>query len=77
LRLMPVRFDLTLTLFLGIPITAIIVLWLLRKESVLSLPGEEIWECEICLGVYIAPEGEKVTKCPFCGSYNKKQEARI
>jgi hypothetical protein len=70
------RFNLTLSLFLGIPITVIILLWLFKKEPVLSLSEDEVWECEICLGVYSAPRGEEITKCPFCGSYNKKQEAR-
>lgn len=70
------RFDLTLTLFLGIPITAIILFWLLKKEQVLSVSQREIWECEICLGVYTTSQGETISKCPFCGSYNKKQEAK-
>ena len=70
------RFDLTLTLFLGIPITVIILFWLLEKEQVLSESQTEIWECEICLGVYTTPPGEAISKCPFCGSYNKKQEAK-
>jgi len=66
------RFDLTLALFLGIPITAIILFWLLKKEQVLSMLQREIWECEICLRVYVTPKGETISKCPFCGSYNKK-----
>jgi hypothetical protein len=32
-----------------------------------------LWQCSICMFVYLIVFDQKMTVCPQCGSYNKKE----
>ncbi|MDP8252834.1 MAG: hypothetical protein P9X27_00320 [Candidatus Kaelpia aquatica] len=62
--------------FLFLPLAVIILLWLLsyrEKKSRSQFRKDNILECEICYGVYKADSKDEISKCPFCGSYNKRE----
>jgi hypothetical protein len=70
------NFSLTIALFLGIPLLTYMFLWLFQTRKEMwstKFRKEFIWECEICLNVYSTAEDEEISKCPFCGSYNKRR----
>ncbi len=73
---MTLNFELIIGLFLGIPLLSLIFYWIFtfRKSNSQDARNEKVWECEICLGVYSAFADKEITKCPFCGSYNKEAE---
>ena len=32
-----------------------------------------IWQCAICLCTYVDSKSDTISKCPECGSYNKRE----
>jgi hypothetical protein len=58
-------------LFLGI----ILIIWLISrrdKEQDLNLDSRFLWFCSVCTYTYVNTKEEKISACPRCGSYNKK-----
>ena len=43
-----------------------------EKDRKLSLDPKFIWFCLVCTYTYINTREETISKCPRCGSYNKK-----
>jgi len=73
---MTLGLNLIMGLFLGIPLGGMITYWLFSPggcEKYITKEGE-IWECEFCASVYSTDVEEDISKCPFCGSYNKNRE---
>jgi len=74
---MALDLSLIMGLFLGVPLGGVIVYWLFSSrggEKHIKKEGK-IWECEFCAGVYSTDGEEDISKCPFCGSYNKIRES--
>ena len=73
---MALDLNLIMGLFLGIPLGGVITYWLFSpggREKYIT-KEEKIWECEFCASVYSTDAEEDISKCPFCGSYNKGRE---
>lgn len=65
----------TVYLFLGL---LILFLWVFsegRKKTPFRIKNENyLWECPICLYVYIDSSGFEISKCPLCGSLHKRSD---
>ncbi|MDP8216312.1 MAG: hypothetical protein P9L98_03205 [Candidatus Kaelpia imicola] len=75
---MSLKLEWIIFLFLFLPLSAIILLWLFscqERKGESQLRRDKIWECEICYGVYRADGRDEISKCPLCGSYNKRGPA--
>jgi rubrerythrin len=55
------------TLFVGVEIFS------KAKKDVSEYKEIKLWQCSICTFVYSSIFEEKMTVCPRCGSYNKKE----
>jgi hypothetical protein len=56
-------------------LSIIFVLWLAGKnlkDKELLLDDKFLWYCWVCTYTYISTKEEPISKCPRCGSYNKK-----
>ncbi len=66
----------TVYLFLGL---LILFLWIFsegRKKTGFRIRNENyLWECPICLHVYIDSSGSDISKCPMCGSLHKRNDS--
>ena len=73
-----VEFSLAVAVYLVLTIVFILALWMLserRKRPGLFLSEEAFfWQCNICTHVYVDSKHSAISKCPRCGSYNKKEE---
>lgn len=73
-----IKIDISLLIFCYILFSAIVILlvWVTagyRGKKDLSLKDVEcIWKCKVCSNVYIDSRHEDMSKCPLCGSYNKR-----
>lgn len=74
-----IEFSLAVALYLILTVCLILVTWMCfeKKKILRSLSAEEIffWQCNICTYVYVDSRHNSISKCPRCGSYNKKEEA--
>lgn len=74
-----VEFSLAVAAYLVLTIFFILALWMLSERR--KIPGEFLseeaffWQCKICTYVYVDSKHSAISKCPRCGSYNKKEEA--
>ncbi|MFH1459295.1 MAG: hypothetical protein ABIG64_02820 [Candidatus Omnitrophota bacterium] len=48
--------------------------YLKRTQDKLHCKEYKLWKCSICTFVYSSVFASKMTVCPRCGSYNKKEE---
>jgi len=55
------------TLFLGAAVFS------RTKKDTFEYKEIKLWQCSICTFVYSSVFEEKMTVCPRCGSYNKKE----
>ena len=72
---MTLGLNLIMGLFLGIPLGVVITYWLFSSRGYETYRKKEgkIWECEFCASVYLTDAEDNISKCPFCGNYNKKE----
>ena len=73
---MNLQLEWIIFLIIFLPLSIVLILWLSShrdKKDDIQLKREKVWECEICYGVYTTDSKEEISKCPFCGSYNKKE----
>lgn len=78
-----IKLDISTALFfyLLFNVVGILVLWVFfdlrtSKERVFKRDEEYFWQCSICANIYIDSVSEEISKCPQCGSYNKKDLKR-
>jgi hypothetical protein len=54
-----------------------VLFWLwMRKRPVsgkVNLEKQFVWLCSICAYTYITTKEEKISKCPRCTNFNKKE----
>ncbi|HOC02321.1 MAG TPA: hypothetical protein P5065_01410 [Candidatus Ratteibacteria bacterium] len=66
----------TVYLFLGL---LILFLWIFseaRKKAGFKVKNENyLWQCPICLYIYIDSSGSNISRCPMCGSLNKRNDS--
>ena len=75
-----IRLDISTALFfyLLLNVSGVLVLWAFvnpkAKTYAMKQDKDYVWHCSICANVYIDSKNEEISKCPQCGSYNKKSE---
>ena len=73
-----IKVDISLLIFCYIFFSAIVILlvWITagyREKRDFSLKDVEyIRKCKVCANVYVDSRHEDISKCPLCGSYNKR-----
>ena len=70
-----VNFYLAVSLYMLASISVILVIWLFskkEKDKDLTLDPKFIWYCSVCSYTYINTKEDTISKCPRCGSYNKR-----
>ncbi|OGX45176.1 MAG: hypothetical protein A3G38_04710 [Omnitrophica WOR_2 bacterium RIFCSPLOWO2_12_FULL_51_8] len=71
-----IDFSLTVALFTAVSLGALLVIWVFsrkQKDKELSLNPAFIWFCSVCTYNYVNTKEDKISVCPRCGSYNKKE----
>lgn len=74
-----IKLDISTALFLylSINVVGVLLLWVFfgpkTKKITLGKDEDYIWQCSICAGIYVDSKSETVSKCPQCGSYNRRQ----
>lgn len=73
-----IEFSLAVALYLILTVGLILVVWMCfeKKKILKPFPTEErfFWQCNICTYVYVDSKHNMISKCPRCGSYNKKED---
>lgn len=73
-----IRLDISAALFfyLFFNVIVVLLLWVFcgykRKGMSIEKDKDYIWHCPICANTYIDSIDELMSKCPRCGSYNKR-----
>lgn len=72
-----VDIPLAFTLYLLLILTVFFLLWIRQegKKKFKSLDKEEgyLWQCSICAFIYLDPAEERLSCCPRCRSFNKRE----
>lgn len=71
-----IDFSLAVALYFALFISFVLASWFSsrkEKDRDLSLDPKFIWHCCVCTYTYVNTREEKISTCPRCGSYNKKQ----
>ena len=78
--MIPIEFSMAVALCVGMTTLGILSFWFLstRKQamSFSRSQQQEIWQCPVCIYLYDDEMNKKLSLCPRCGSYNKKDEGR-
>jgi uncharacterized paraquat-inducible protein A len=78
-----IKLEFSIAVAVYIILTACLVLlaWVVfEKRGVLKQFSSEkdlFWQCAICTYVYVDSRHTKISQCPRCGSYNKKEKADL
>jgi len=70
-----VDFSFAISLYLFIMLLGFVFFSLLEgstKYQDHSLDPRYIWHCSICTYIYVNTKEDRLSICPRCGSYNKK-----
>jgi hypothetical protein len=70
-----IDFSLAVALYIFLFISIILIAWMFgrrQKDKDLSLDPKFIWHCAVCTYTYINTKEEKISLCPRCQSFNKK-----
>jgi len=53
---------------------ALVWLWVPRagRQETAALDPRFVWVCGVCTYNYVNTREDKISKCPRCGSYNKR-----
>jgi len=74
-----IRIDLTtaLAIYLFILVIGFLIIWLIsnytRKDKTTATKENSIWQCAVCTHIYVLDEGQDISRCPNCKSYNKRE----
>lgn len=78
--MIPIEFSMAVALWVGMATLGILSFWFLstRKQMVSFSRNrqQEIWQCLVCIYLYDDEINRKLSICPRCGSYNRKEEER-
>ena len=59
-----------------VTVIGVLLLWITlgREKKITQYTSEKkhIWQCAICTHTYVDSRHEVISKCPQCGSYNKR-----
>jgi hypothetical protein len=66
-------------LYLLLTVVSILILWLfLDRESrpkQYASGKKSIWQCDVCFFSYVDSQHDVISRCPRCGSFNKRKES--
>jgi rubrerythrin len=72
-----IEFSLAIAVYIILTAVVVLFLWLLfgKKKSSNMFFSENrfFWQCDICMYVYVDSRHNVISKCPKCGSLNKKE----
>ncbi len=73
-----IEFSLGIALYIFVTAGLIVVLWAFFEKKkkwsgFLSWDKRFFWQCDTCMYVYVDSKHANISKCPRCGSYNKKE----
>ena len=74
-----IKLDISTLIFYYTLLSAIIILivWIAsgyrRRKGFSARDADYTWKCAVCSNVYVASIYEDISKCPLCGSYNKRE----
>lgn len=64
-------------LYLSFLLGGLLLLWIVKDWALARRPPPPslftLYHCEYCLACYLEQSDIPVTKCPTCGSYNRKE----
>ena len=75
-----IRLDITTFIFFYTLFSVIIILLAWVTSGYRGVKGfsprdvDYIWKCTVCAHVYVNSRHEDISKCPLCGSYNKRRD---
>ena len=73
-----IRLELStaVAIYTFLTVIGVLLLWIYlgREEKTAQYTSEKkhIWQCTICTHTYVDSLHEVISKCPRCGSYNKR-----
>ena len=76
-----IKLDLATLIFFYVLVSVIgvLIIWVLIGYKGIKRPASKemdyIWKCSVCLNDYIDSKNDKISVCPLCGSYNKREGA--
>ena len=74
-----IRLDISSLIFFYTLFSAIVILvvWIIgsygRRNKIFSRDVDYIWKCQVCANIYVDSTYEDLSKCPLCGSFNKRE----
>ncbi|MCK4463783.1 MAG: hypothetical protein KAU58_05675 [Candidatus Omnitrophica bacterium] len=77
-----IKLDISTALFLYLlfNVIGVLLLWvffgLRTKRSSFKKDEDYVWRCSICANLYIDSKNQDLSRCPQCGSYNKKENMK-
>jgi hypothetical protein len=77
--MIPIEFSWAIFLFGLLPVLFIFWLWIVPFTDKSTIRNVELnqatWHCNICTYIYIVFDKKVISKCPRCGSLNKRSES--
>jgi uncharacterized paraquat-inducible protein A len=65
-------------LYLLLTVVSLLLLWLFldsqTKPRQYASEEKSIWQCEVCFFSYVDSQHDVISRCPRCGSFNKRKE---
>ncbi len=74
-----INFSFAVTIYTGLFLLIILVSWITsRQDRGRAIEMEELWQCPICTYLYFDYSShDRVSVCPRCRSYNRREEVKI
>jgi hypothetical protein len=65
-------------LYLLLTVIGVLILWIFFEEKLKFVYFREediyIWQCDICIHLYVDSLNRDISKCPRCNSFNVRKE---
>jgi len=75
-----IDFSLAIALYTIFVLVAVLAVWMFAKmeeKKDQTLDPRFIWFCSVCTYTYINTKQDKISTCPRCGSYNRKEAEAV
>jgi len=74
-----VDISMAVAIYIILWIVSLLFFWVffLRGPRLKSYTQDKrfIWQCSICLNNYVDSKNDLISKCPECGSFNKREKS--
>jgi reverse gyrase len=74
-----IRLELTtaVAVYTFVTVVCVLLLWVFfgreKKTAQYMSEKKNIWQCAICTYTYVDSKHDVISKCPQCGSFNKRK----